>query len=234
MSTDSILEPLVESGAIRAFSVGTRLDGAPFDAALPESVERLAAFASIRSLPRQARQVHGDDLDVDGTLEACDAFLVRPGEAALVRHADCYPVVVAAPAARLAVVAHCGWKGVLAGLATKSVRQLLLSGASPEDLVAAIGPGIGPDSFEVGPEVLGLFPEEFHATTRRGTPSVDLPAMLRRQLSDSGIADSAIRTSPIDTFASADWHSHRRGRESAGRNGSLCIVLPATPPIARS
>ena len=107
-------------------------------------------------------------------------------------------------------------------------------GMNREDLVAAIGPGIGPDSFEVGPEVLGLFPEEFHATTRRGTPSVDLPAMLRRQLSDSGIADSAIRTSPIDTFASADWHSHRRGRESAGRNGSLCIVLPATPPIARS
>lgn len=225
MSGTSILESLLELDSIRATAAGKRFDGMPFDASLPDSVAALAGWAGSRGGLRQARQVHGDAIDLDGSLEACDAFLVRSGEAALVRHADCFPVVVADPVARLAVVAHCGWKGVALELASKSVQLLLSLGSRPSDLSAAVGPGIGPQSFEVGSEVLARFPIEFHATTSWNTPSVDLPSVLRRQLEENGVRPERVRISGTDTFTATDWHSFRRERDLSGRNATLCIVF---------
>lgn len=225
MSGRSVLEPLLELDSIRAVAVGNTLEDAPFDALAPDSVATLSRWSGCRVL-RQARQMHGDDIDLDGTLDACDAFLVRPGEAALVRHADCFPVVVADPVARLAVVAHCGWKGVQLELASKSVRLLRSLGSDATDLSAAVGPGIGPASFEVGPEVLAQFPSRFHASTSWNTPSVDLPSCLRDQLERCGVRPERIRISPSDTFVDSGWHSFRRDRELSGRNATLCIVFP--------
>lgn len=221
---------LLELGTIRALAVGKHLDGKPFDASQPDSVKVLSGSTGSPTDPRQARQVHGDDIDLDGSLEACDAFLVRPGEAALVRHADCFPVVVADPVAGLAVVAHCGWKGVALELASKSVRLLVSQGSHPSDLTAAVGPGIGPASFEVGPDVLDRFPSRFHAATSWGTPSVDLPACLREQLVACGVLPDRIQVSGIDTFRSPEWHSFRRERDLSGRNATLCIVFQRHPP----
>ncbi len=224
MIEDSIFESLLELDSIRALAVGKRLDGEPFDAMLPDSVTHLAERAGSSRVPRQARQVHGDDIDLDGSLDACDAFLVRAGESALVRHADCFPVVVADPVAGLAVVAHCGWKGVALELAAKSVRQLLSLGSRISDLSAAVGPGIGPASFEVGPDVLQRFPSRFHAATSWGTPSVDLPSCLRAQLESSGVRPERVVVSGTDTFRAPEWHSFRRERDLSGRNATLCIV----------
>ena len=86
-------------------------------------------------------------------------------------------MVIAAPSVNLAIVAHCGWKGVRLDLAGKSVGQLLALGALASDLYAAIGPGIGPASFEVGPEVLDQFADPYHRLTAWGTPSIDLPLL---------------------------------------------------------
>lgn len=230
MNRASDVHTLLELGPIRALAVGKHLDGKPFDASQPDSVKILSGSARAPAEPRQARQVHGDDIDLDGSLEACDAFLVRPGEAALVRHADCFPVVVADPVAGLAVVAHCGWKGVALALASKSVRLLASLGSHPSDLTAAVGPGIGPASFEVGPDVLDRFPSRFHASTSWGTPSVDLPASLRAQLESGGIRPERVAISGIDTFATPEWHSFRRERDLSGRNATLCIVFQRHPP----
>jgi len=226
LNDHSIFESLLEFDSIRAIAVGKRLDNKPFDASLPDSVAALSKWAGSRGVLRQARQVHGDAIDLDCSHEACDAFLVRPGEAALVRHADCFPVVVADPVARLAVVAHCGWKGVQLELASKSVRLLLSLGSDSGDLFAAVGPGIGSASFEVGPEVLDQFPSQFHASTSWNTLSVDLPACLRRQLEKSGVRPERIRISATDTFVDSAWHSFRRERDLSGRNATLCIVFP--------
>lgn len=218
-------------GPIRAWCIGKTLADAPFDAATADSVLRLSVLLGIDAPIRQALQVHGDAIDLDGTTAACDAFLVRAGQAALVRHADCFPVVVAAPSAGLAIVAHCGWKGVHLDLAGKAVRQLLALGAQATELSAVVGPGIGPASFEVGPEVLAKFPSFSHRTTSWGSPSVDLPLVLRHQLAQAGVHDDKIRPSTHDTFADPRFHSHRREQESAGRNATVCIVLqdPSQP-----
>lgn len=229
--SDSIFESLLELGSIRAMAVGKRLGGAPFDASLTDCVASLSEWARSPTAPHQAKQVHGDQIDLDGSLEACDAFLVRAGEAALVRHADCFPVVVADSFAGLAVVAHCGWKGVALELAAKSVRQLLSLGSRPADLSAAIGPGIGPASFEVGPDVLERFPSRFHTTTSWGTPSVDLPSCLHAQLQTAGIPSHRIQISGTDTFQAPDWHSFRRERDLSGRNATLCIVFQREIPL---
>jgi len=170
--------------------------------------------------------VHGTAIDVDGTSEACDAFLLGPGESALVRHADCFPVVVADPVRSRAALAHCGWRGTLAGLAAICARRLVRDGSRPGDLAAAIGAGIGPASFEVGPEVLGAFPEEFRRRTAWGTPSIDLVAFLRHDLASVGVAK--IESLAPDTLADPNWHSWRRDGSHSGRNATVCIV-GATP-----
>lgn len=213
------------NGPVQAWCVGKTLAETPFDASSADQIRLLSDTLGIRGTIRQALQVHGDQIDMDGTSTACDAFLVRAGQAALVRHADCFPVVVAAPSLRLAIVAHCGWKGVELDLAGKAARQLLALGAQSTDLSAAIGPGIGPASFEVGPEVLARFPTLYRRTTSWGTPSVDLPLLLRHQLAKAGIEDDKIRLSIHDTFTDPRFHSHRREQESAGRNATVCIVL---------
>ena len=217
-------ESLLARGPISALTVGKIFLDESFDARLPGDLEKLSRWLGMTSPLRQAEQIHTDLIDLDGSLTACDAFLVRPGQAALVRHADCFPVIVAAPQAGLAIVAHCGWKGVALDLVGKSARQLLAMGCRPEELCAAIGPGIGPASFEVGPEVLGKFPTAFHSHTRWGTASVDLPAVLRRQGMEAGIAPDRIEASVIDTFADPKFHSYRREKELSGRNATVCIV----------
>lgn len=220
---------LLELPGIRAVCVGKELDGRAFDARDKSCLERLAKELRLSAPPRQAVQIHADDIDLDGTLEACDAFLVRPGQSALIRHADCFPVVVACSDPPLAIVAHCGWKGVATELAAKSVRQLLSMGCQAQNLSAAIGPGIQAASFEVGPEVLERFSPMFHSTTSWGTASVDLPAALVAQLTDSGIAPERIANTSIDTFVDPKFHSHRRERELSGRNVALCIVHSTSP-----
>ena len=133
-------------------------------------------------------------------------------------------MVIAAPSANLAIVAHCGWKGVRLDLAGKSVRQLLAFGALASDLSAAIGPGIGPASFEVGPEVLDQFATPYHLHTAWGTPSIDLPLLLMHQLQQAGVEVDKIFPSPSDTFTDPQFHSHRREQQLAGRNATVCIV----------
>jgi copper oxidase (laccase) domain-containing protein len=217
---------LLRAGSISCWSVGRDLEGMPFDALRREDVERLSSGLGAGPVPREARQVHGTAIDEDGTSEACDAFLLGPGGAALVRHADCFPVVVADPVRSLAALAHCGWRGTLAGLAGKCARRLVREGSRPGNLAAAIGAGIGQASFEVGPEVLKDFPEEFRCRTAWGTPSIDLVAFLRHDLASNGVA--AIDSLAPDTFSDPCWHSWRRDGSHSGRNATICIV-GATP-----
>jgi copper oxidase (laccase) domain-containing protein len=217
---------LLQAGSISCWSAGRELEGTPFDALRGEDVERLSASLGAGPIPREARQVHGTTIDEDGTSEACDAFLLGPGESALIRHADCFPVLVADSVRSRAVLAHCGWRGTLAGLAGKCVRRLVRDGSRPGDLVAAIGAGIGRGSFEVGPEVLDAFPQEFRGSTTWGTPSVDLVGFLRNDLASSGVARVEIRAS--DTFRDPGWHSFRRDGSHSGRNATICIVGAAS------
>ena len=200
------------------------LDGRAFDARDESAVARLAARCGWTESVRSAEQVHGDRILRRGDSGSGDAFFLERGEAAVVRIADCWPVVVADPVLGRAVAAHCGWRGAAAGLAGASVRMLLAEGSRRDDLHAVCGPGISSDSFEVGEEVARAFPSRFHARTRQGTLSVDLGAFLRADLEDAGVPVGRIRIDSRDTMTDPSLHSFRRDGAHAGRMACLCIV----------
>jgi YfiH family protein len=117
--------------------------------------ERLALPAE----PRWLAQVHGVEVAdaSESTTEppvadACTAL--RPGRVCVVLTADCLPVVLAARDGSAVAVAHCGWRGLVAGILGHTVQRLPVA---PGRLVAWLGPAIGPAAFEVGPEVREAF-----------------------------------------------------------------------------
>ena len=109
---------------------------------------------------------------------------------------------------------------MVAQIAPKAVEAMRLEfGSRPEDLEIAIGPGIGPCCFEVGPEVAvqfrDFFPERNDLETRA---RVDLVETITRQLRRNGVTTSQISTSGLCTFCDGRlFESYRRDKENAGR-----------------
>lgn len=118
-------------------------------------------------------QVHGNHVvRVDGPAEAGPAdalWTTEPDLAVAVFTADCFGVVLHAPGA--VGVAHAGWRGARAGVISRLRQEMSEAGHDPTH--AAVGPGIGPCCFEVGPEVLDQFTDDQSSTTW-GAASVDL------------------------------------------------------------
>ena len=125
----------------------------------------------------QAHQVHGDRVAVVRSaaltredLEGFDALITdTPGVAVGARTADCIPVLMYDPVHRAVAAVHSGWKGTVLKIAAKTLAAMSGEfGTRPADILAVIGPGIGPDSFQVGPEVARAFlsPEHTPPTDR--------------------------------------------------------------------
>jgi YfiH family protein len=182
-------------------------------------------------------QVHGGDVarcDADFKSGAqADAIVGNdPRRLLAVRVADCVPVLLATEDGRHVAAAHAGWRGVIARVVSHAVRALVeRSHASPTAIVAAIGPCIGFDAFEVGTDVLDAFEGEFKspAFTKRngdgmgdGKGRVDLRSAVRVQLLESGIRADRIDVVDRCTYRDRDeFFSHRRDRGVTGRMAAL-------------
>lgn len=166
----------------------------------PAVAENRARFAAglEGAHPVYLRQVHGtrvvrlrgESLPVDDTVAADAALTTEPHIACVVQVADCLPVLLADRAGRAVAAAHAGWRGLAAGVLDATVAALRdEAGCSAQDLVAWLGPCIGPRRFEVGDDVRAAFSgseSRFVAITRRdGTPGwlADL----------AGLADDRLR-----------------------------------------
>jgi len=143
-----------------------------------------SAVSSWLGISRQwatLRQVHGTRVvkaGGPGELDEADSIWTeQPGLPLAVFTADCFGVVLLADGA--VGVAHAGWRGVSAGVVSRLREEMAGHGHPPRR--AAIGPGIGPCCFEVGPEVAERFPADA-AETSWGSTSVDLASALRREL----------------------------------------------------
>lgn len=150
----------------------------------------------------EVTQVHGATVirvTAPGPAGEADAlWTTERGLPLAVFTADCFGVVLSCDHA--VGVAHAGWRGAAANVVEKLRATMSEAGHAPQR--AALGPGIGPCCFEVGPEVADLFDEV--ATTNWGTTSVDLRAALSAQLPglEMWIADDC-------TFHDEGWFSHR-------------------------
>ena len=135
-----------------------------------------------------------------------------PGIGLSIRTADCLPILIADPRKRAVAAIHAGWRGVVSEIASKAIHTMCLRfDSKPEDLVVAIGPGIGACCFEVGPEVAAQFHLE-------GRVKVDLVETTCRELGRIGIAPGQISTSGFCSYCNPELlESYRRDRETAGR-----------------
>jgi len=148
-----------------------------------------------------------------GILGEGDALLEdRPGAVIAVRTADCLPILLADERHRAIAAVHAGWRGTVARIAAAAVDAMRARfGTAPEDLHAAIGPGIGMCCYQVGPEVAAHFGEQ-------GRAHISLRDANRAQLLTAGVTPERIYASNLCTMCLAgEFHSFRRDREAAGR-----------------
>ena len=216
---------------------------------LGESAE---AFTTRRDTPLpypviQGHQVHGDRIAVidrpDLTredMEGYDAFVCAlPGVAIGVRTADCVPVLLHDPVRHVVAAVHSGWKGTVLKIARKTVRFMASEfGCRPADLRAVIGPAIGPDSFQVGAEVVERFRDagfpmasvwSFRGpgdgSPMSGGHHIDLFRANAWILEECGILSRNIQVFDIDTYKDTSFYSARREGTACGRNINAIKLL---------
>ena len=206
-----------------------------------ENYRRLASAIGCGGRERcWASQVHGAavcEARAGGGFEngVCADALVTDdrGRIISVKYADCVPILLASPDGRAVAAVHAGWRGVVAGVLPAAVARLAtVAGCDVGDLTAAVGPCIGYDTFEVGPEVLDAFAGLFggdapmrRLDSRKGR--VDLRESVRRQLLASGLSGGRIDVSDACTFTTpAEFYSHRRDGVATGRMAAL--ISPAS------
>jgi hypothetical protein len=146
-----------------------------------------------------------------------DAVVTRtPGVVCGALAADCAPVLIADPGARVVAAVHAGWRGALAGIVEAAVGAMTELGASPAGMTAAVGPCIGPASYEVGLEFLEAFAAAEAPNARFFRPGArpekrlfDLPGFVLSRLEAAGVAHA--EWTGHDTLADEDrFFSNRR------------------------
>jgi YfiH family protein len=200
-----------------------------------EALERVTDLAFAR-----VNQVHGDRVIVlEGPCaprEEADAVLSRtPGVAACVSVADCVPVLIADPRSGVVAAVHAGWRGTLAHAVARAVQALVREfGAAPGDLLAAVGPSIGPCCYQVSHDLARAFRDDLGArvvASRAGGTRLDLWAANETVLRRAGLAAERIEILGRCTCCESDaFFSHRRDRGNTGRQ--VGFIAPAQ--VARS
>jgi YfiH family protein len=148
----------------------------------------------------------------------------EPNVLLTIRVADCVPVLLASEDGRMVGAAHAGWRGIVGPVIAKTVRTLHEEGASPEKLVAAIGPCISVEHFEVGEEVAAEFMQQDLAMAVKPQPGkkphLDLQLAVKVQLERAGV--TRIDTHNLCTFRDAtEFYSHRRDNGVTGRMAAV-------------
>jgi hypothetical protein len=166
-----------------------------------------------------------------------DAIVTQTAGLALgVLSADCAPILLADPEARVVASAHAGWKGALGGVVEAAIEAMARLGAEPARITAAIGPCIGPASYEVGLEFLDRFTGAeadnarfFKSAEQPDKRLFDLPGFVLDRLRRAGVG--ACAWIGRDTCAeAADFFSNRRavrrGEADYGRLLSAIMLEP--------
>jgi len=187
-----------------------------------------------------ARQVHGAavvgaEAFVGGARPEADAVVAdRPGDAAGVLTADCGPALFADAAAGVVGAAHAGWRGAFAGVLEATVAEMERRGARRDRIAAALGPTIGPLSYEVSADFEATFLQAdranaafFAAGQRPDKRMFDLPGYILARLSALGLDAAWVGCDTLaapDRFYSAR-HSGRIGAPDYGRMLSAIALI---------
>ena len=196
-----------------------------------ENLRRVAnALGSRPEDLSSAYQVHGRGVTVvDEQTEArprCVVLVTRStAKTLMLRFADCTPVLLADPKTRVVAVVHAGWRGSAVHAASAAVEALTARfGCQPRDIVAGIGPAIGPCCYTVGQDVVDAFadrPGLFVETD--GQTRLDLWQANQQSLVEAGVPAEKIEVAGICTHCHSErFFSHRaNGGQPAGRFAAL-------------
>ena len=172
----------------------------------------LREAAHLPAEPLWLEQVHGTDvvrhegLPATGPADASVAFV--PGRVCAVMTADCLPVVFADSAGTRVGVSHAGWRGLVGGVLQATIAALEVGA---RDLHAWLGPAIGPQAFEVGPEVRAAYLADLAVP---GTDSCFVPNERGRYLADLyQLARLVLRQAGVASVSGGGWCTH----DDAGR-----------------
>ena len=187
---------------------------------------------SVRILKRGAMPDGAANMRPDGDAVVSN----QPGLALAVMVADCNPILVVDPTRGAAAAIHAGWRGTCARVGPAAIDTMRREfGSDPSDLIAAIGPSVGPDDYEVGESLLDAFAEAGHSRAdidrwfirSKPRPHLDLWAANRDQLAAAGLRDDHIYICGLSTVSHPDvFDSYRVAGEKAGRMAGI-IVVPA-------
>jgi polyphenol oxidase len=196
--------------------------------AVTENRRRLRAV--VPHEPRWLKQVHGARVleaeTIENRPEADAAFAREPRTVCAILVADCLPVLFCDKAGGVVAAAHAGWRGLAAGVLDNTVAAMRDTGAHPSDILAYIGPGIGPAAFEVGDDVRTAYVSRDAAAAAAFTPEAngkwlaDLPGLARRALERCGI--TAIYGGNMCTYSHPErFYSYRRDKDT----GRMAAVI---------
>jgi YfiH family protein len=170
-----------------------------------------------------ARRAGRADISARANMWGDGLFTDEPGVILGIQTADCFPILIADTRCRNVAAFHAGWRGTLKRIVEHGVESMRREfGSEPEDLTAAIGPGIGPCCFEVGAEVRDLFQDKFDYSDdlflAGSRLTMDLVEANRRQLLTAGVPSHSIFALRACTSCHTDmFFSYRAERGKTGR-----------------
>ncbi len=212
----------LSEGPYASLNLGLRTDDDPRIVA----VNRERLCAALPQQPQWLRQVHGSSVveaDDLATAPAADASIARrPETVCVVLVADCVPLLLTDRKGTTVAIAHAGWRGLAAGIIENTVARM---GLDPRELLAYLGPGIGPRAFEVGADVHDAFladDAQANLAFRPHAPGkwlADLFLLARRRLTRAGVG--VVYGGGLCTYSDAQrFFSYRRDR-TTGRMAAV-------------
>ncbi|NUU37240.1 peptidoglycan editing factor PgeF [Pseudomonas sp. C2B4] len=204
-----------------SLNLGDHVDDNP--EAVAENRRRLTDHFSMR--PAWLQQVHGivvAHADPDQVVTADASWTSTPGIACTAMTADCLPALFCDRAGTRVAAAHAGWRGLAAGVLEATLDSLAVP---PAEVLVWLGPAIGPQAFEVGPEVRETFVEQLPEAAEAFVPSqnegkfmADIYRLARLRLAARGV--TAVYGGGFCTVTDPRFFSYRRSPRT-GRFASL-------------
>lgn len=195
---------------------------------------RLQALLKLPNTPVWLKQVHGTGvvpaLPASLEREADASYASEPGQVCVVLTADCLPILICNKLGTRVAAIHAGWRGLAAGVIESTLAALEQPG---KDLMAWLGPAIGPERFEVGEDVFHAFTSR-HADAKSafapcspGKWLANLYDLARMRLNLSGLTQTY--GGEYCTYRQQDlFYSYRRDKGNTGRMASLIWINPKT------
>lgn len=214
----------VSSSPFDSLNLGTHVGDDP--ASVEQNRQLLHKKLGLRAPITWLEQVHGTDVIDLGRLNAATdlrvdgAYSNMPNQVCAVMTADCLPVLLCNTAGTEVAAVHAGWRGLCQGVIEAAVAKFT---SQSTDIIAYLGPAIGPLAFEVGPEVREAFcakdikaTQYFRAHGEKYLANLEGLAQLRLQ----ALGVNRIHSASVCTFSDQDYFSYRRSSPT-GRMASL-------------